>query len=100
MTIDDISDRLKHPNQEEVNIPEITSSEFPLILVVDDDLFMRKILVRYLTRENYRVNLRVKGPFKLRRICSNSFEFRFFKFKNAKFEFEIVDQSRSNSTKI
>jgi len=54
MTIDDISDRLKHPNQE-VNIPDITSSEFPLILVVDDDLFMRKILVRYLTRENYRV---------------------------------------------
>jgi diguanylate cyclase (GGDEF)-like protein len=27
----------------------------PLVLVVDDDMFMRKILVRYLERENYRV---------------------------------------------
>ena len=55
MTTDDISDLLKHPNQEELNIPEPAASEYPLILVVDDDLFMRKILVRYLTRENYRV---------------------------------------------
>jgi diguanylate cyclase (GGDEF)-like protein len=55
MTIDDISDRNKHPHQEEINISETTASKLALILVVDDDLFMRKILVRYLERENYRV---------------------------------------------
>ncbi|PZO39823.1 MAG: diguanylate cyclase response regulator [Pseudanabaena frigida] len=54
MTIDDISDRHKHPNPE-VNILETTASKPALILIVDDDLFMRKILVRYLERENYRV---------------------------------------------
>jgi diguanylate cyclase (GGDEF)-like protein len=32
-----------------------------LILIVDDDLFMRKILVRYLERENYRVVEAVDG---------------------------------------
>jgi diguanylate cyclase (GGDEF)-like protein len=60
MTIDDSSDRNKHPNQEisqetdqEVLVSEISSSHPPLILIVDDDLFMRKILVRYLERENY-----------------------------------------------
>ncbi len=47
-------DKNKHPPQEE-NISEITASEPPLILIVDDDMFMRKILVRYLERENYRV---------------------------------------------
>ncbi len=58
MTIDDSSDRNKHPSQEisqEINILETSSSKSALILVVDDDLFMRKILVRYLDRENYRV---------------------------------------------
>ena len=48
----------KHQNQEinqEINILEASSSEPSLILIVDDDLFMRKILVRYLERENYRV---------------------------------------------
>jgi len=58
MLIDDSSDRHKHPNQEisqEINILETSSSKSALILIVDDDLFMRKILVRYLERENYRV---------------------------------------------
>jgi diguanylate cyclase (GGDEF)-like protein len=59
MTIDDISDRHKqHPNQEvspDINIQEKSSSKTAQILIVDDDLFMRKILVRYLERENYRV---------------------------------------------
>ncbi|WP_271252383.1 response regulator [Pseudanabaena sp. Chao 1811] len=53
MTIED-RDHNKHPPQE-VNISETTASEPALILIVDDDLFMRKILVRYLERENYRV---------------------------------------------
>ena len=53
MTTDDISDRNKHPVQETTNLEASSSSA--LILVVDDDLFMRKILVRYLERENYRV---------------------------------------------
>ncbi len=52
MIIDDTSDRNKHPSQE-VNTSDITASRHPLILIVDDDLFMRKILVRYLERENY-----------------------------------------------
>jgi diguanylate cyclase (GGDEF)-like protein len=34
---------------------KIASSKPSLILIVDDDLFMRKILVRYLERENYHV---------------------------------------------
>lgn len=53
MTIED-SEHNKHPPQE-VNILETAASELALILIVDDDLFMRKILVRYLERENYRV---------------------------------------------
>jgi len=60
MLIDDSSDR-KHLSSEtspeispEISIPK-TSSHPPLILIVDDDLFMRKILVRYLERENYLV---------------------------------------------
>jgi diguanylate cyclase (GGDEF)-like protein len=56
MTIDDTSDRNKHPIPElNISLPDITFSKTPLILIVDDDLFMRKILVRYLERENYRV---------------------------------------------
>ena len=55
MTIDDISDRNKPPHQEEPNSSETTAPKPALILIVDDDLFMRKILVRYLERENYRV---------------------------------------------
>ncbi|NMF60136.1 response regulator [Pseudanabaena yagii] len=53
MTTED-RDNNKHPPQEE-NISEIAASEPALILIVDDDMFMRKILVRYLERENYRV---------------------------------------------
>lgn len=53
MTTED-RDNNKHPPQEEI-ISEITASEPALILIVDDDIFMRKILVRYLERENYRV---------------------------------------------
>ena len=37
-----------------VNMPQ-TSSKSALILVVDDDVFMRKILVRYLERERYQL---------------------------------------------
>ncbi|PZV16216.1 MAG: diguanylate cyclase response regulator [Pseudanabaena sp.] len=62
MTIDDISDRNKYLSQDispkiiqETNISETLSSKPPLILIVDDDLLIRKILVRYLERENYRV---------------------------------------------
>jgi diguanylate cyclase (GGDEF)-like protein len=58
MTVNDKSALTKHLNQEtsqEINIPKISSSKIPLILIVDDDLFMRKILVRYLERENYHV---------------------------------------------
>lgn len=44
----------KHPPQEE-DITDITASDPALILIVDDDIFMRKILMRYLERENYRV---------------------------------------------
>ncbi len=55
MTIDDISDRSKHSHQEEINISETIVPKPALVLIVDDDLFMRKILVRYLERENYRV---------------------------------------------
>ncbi|TYQ25619.1 PleD family two-component system response regulator [Pseudanabaena sp. UWO310] len=54
MAIDDISDRNKHPSQE-LNILDLSPSKPALILIVDDDLFMRKILVRYLERENYQV---------------------------------------------
>jgi diguanylate cyclase (GGDEF)-like protein len=54
MTTDDTSDRAKHPNLE-VNISETKAPKTALILIVDDDLFMRKILVRYLERENYQV---------------------------------------------
>lgn len=53
MTTED-SNFYKYPSQE-LNIADTTISEPALILVVDDDLFMRKILVRYLERENYRV---------------------------------------------
>ena len=64
MTIDDISDRNKYPDIEkrqetsqetsqEISVSGTSSSHVPLILVVDDDMFMRKILVRYLERENY-----------------------------------------------
>lgn len=53
MTIED-SAHNKHPHKE-VNISEAAASEPALILIVDDDLFMRKILVRYLERENYQV---------------------------------------------
>ena len=53
MTIED-SDFHKYPLQE-FNFSDTTASESALILIVDDDLFMRKILVRYLERENYRV---------------------------------------------
>lgn len=59
MTIDDSSDRHKQrPSPKvipEINTPEISASKAVQILIVDDDLFMRKILVRYLERENYRV---------------------------------------------
>ncbi len=57
MTIDDNSDRNKHPTPEDISedISEIAVSKPALILIVDDDLFMRKILVRYLERENYQV---------------------------------------------
>ncbi len=54
MTIDDISDHNKYLHHE-INTLDASSSEPALILIVDDDLFMRKILVRYLERENYRV---------------------------------------------
>ena len=54
MTSEDSSDRNKHPTSE-VNISETLSSKPALILVVDDDLFMRKILVRYLERESYQI---------------------------------------------
>lgn len=57
MTIDDTSDRNPPLNTKsvlEVPLPENFANN-PLILVVDDDLFMRKILVRYLEREHYRV---------------------------------------------
>ena len=53
MTIDDISALNEHPISK-VNMPQ-TSSKSALILVVDDDVFMRKILVRYLERERYQV---------------------------------------------
>jgi len=53
MTINDNSDRNKHPTPEDIS--EIAASRPALILIVDDDLFMRKILVRHLERENYHV---------------------------------------------
>ncbi|MFN5610650.1 MAG: PleD family two-component system response regulator, partial [Pseudanabaena sp.] len=58
MTTDESSDRSKHPSlaiSQKTNCFETPSSKPPLILIVDDDSFMRKILVRYLERENYRV---------------------------------------------
>lgn len=62
MTIDDSRDRNQHQDQkisqeisQEITTLEASSSEPSLILIVDDDLFMRKILLRYLERENYRV---------------------------------------------
>jgi len=58
MTTDENSDRSKHPSltiSQKTNFFETPSSKPPLILIVDDDSFMRKILVRYLERENYRV---------------------------------------------
>ena len=58
MTTDENSDRNKHTSLtvgQKTNIFETSSSKPPLILIVDDDSFMRKILVRYLERENYRV---------------------------------------------
>ena len=58
MTIDDNSDRTQHLHQkidQEIGISEASSPKTPLILIVDDDLFMRKILVRYLERENYHI---------------------------------------------
>jgi diguanylate cyclase (GGDEF)-like protein len=58
MTTDDNSDRNKHPSlttSQKTNFLETSLSNSPLILIVDDDSFMRKILVRYLERENYRV---------------------------------------------
>ena len=53
MTIDDINALNEHPTPK-VNMPQ-TSSKSALILVVDDDVFMRKILVRYLERERYQL---------------------------------------------
>ena len=53
MTIDDINALNEHP-MPKVNMPQ-TSSKSALILVVDDDVFMRKILVRYLERERYQL---------------------------------------------
>ena len=53
MTIDDINALNEHPTPK-VNMPQ-TSSKSTLILVVDDDVFMRKILVRYLERERYQL---------------------------------------------
>ncbi len=53
MTIDDSNAFNKHLTPK-MNIPQ-TSSKSSLILIVDDDMFMRKILVRYLERERYRV---------------------------------------------
>ena len=58
MTVSNSNTLSKHLNQEinqEIDIPKISSSKSPLILIVDDDVFMRKILVRYLERENYHV---------------------------------------------
>ncbi|MFM7887524.1 MAG: diguanylate cyclase domain-containing protein [Pseudanabaena sp.] len=59
MTIED-RDLNKHPHQKE-NISEITASLPALILIVDDNTFMRKILLSYLERENYRVVEAVDG---------------------------------------
>ena len=53
MTIDDINALNEHSTPK-VNMPQ-TSSKSTLILVVDDDVFMRKILVRYLERERYQL---------------------------------------------
>ena len=53
MTIDDINALNEHPTPK-VNMSQ-TSSKSALILVVDDDVFMRKILVRYLERERYQL---------------------------------------------
>ncbi len=53
MTADDINALNKHSTPK-TNISQ-TSSNSALILIVDDDTFMRKILVRYLEREKYRV---------------------------------------------
>lgn len=53
MTIDENSKPNKVLTQEIMS--ETPSPQSPLILIVDDDMFMRKILVRYLERENYRV---------------------------------------------
>ncbi len=58
MTIDDSRDRNQHQDQkisQEISTLKASSSKPYLILIVDDDLFMRKILLRYLERENYRV---------------------------------------------
>jgi len=65
MTIDDFKEFRK--NIEEYDATKLSStqsiastalnkpSNSPLILIVDDDMFMRKILVRYLERESYQV---------------------------------------------
>ncbi|NUN63796.1 PleD family two-component system response regulator [Pseudanabaena biceps] len=66
MTIDDSEDSQNKPELrlDLANValtPSSTSSQSPLILIVDDDMFMRKILVRYLERESYRVVEAVDG---------------------------------------
>jgi len=62
MTIDDNGDRNQYLYQNieleidpTIGISETSTPKTPLILIVDDDMFMRKILVRYLERENYHV---------------------------------------------
>lgn len=51
---DDIRDREQLTPAKTPEIPK-EAAQSPLVLVVDDDMFMRKILVRYLERDNYRV---------------------------------------------
>ncbi len=51
---DDIRDRDQLiPNK--ISEASVETANSPLVLVVDDDMFMRKILVRYLEKDNYRV---------------------------------------------